>query len=263
MKKWVNGIQIAYDVFGQLMPPLVLMHGFGLDRSIWQALAVQHLGDQQVILPDLRGHGESDAPQGPYSMPLMAQDIAALLDLLEVDQTIICGHSMSGYVALAFAEQYAHKLAGFAMITSNAGADSAEKRAGRYTMIDNVRKQGSAAVAESLAPRLSHKQAVINLTKTLINKTSPEGLIGALEGMAARKDRTALLSEIVVPALVVAGEDDQITDYEDARCMAQTLPKGEFLGIAGTAHMPMVEAPPILGEGLQTLVVRVLNNKAS
>jgi 3-oxoadipate enol-lactonase len=257
MKININGLQFAYDIRGRTGPPLVLLHGFAMDRSIWEDLVEFQLGDQQVILPDLRGHGESDGPEGPYSMSIMAADLACLLDALGVEQAIVCGHSMGGYVALAFAEHHPHMLAGLGLITTNAQADPEEKRAGRFTLIDQVRGRGAIAVAESLAPRLSSNPAVVQWAHHLIRSIDPQGLIGALLGMAERPDRTTLLPQVNVPALVVAGETDEITDLVSAKAMADALPQGEFLAIPGVGHLPMSEAAAELGQGLRSLVARV------
>jgi 3-oxoadipate enol-lactonase len=257
MKININGIQLAYDVRGRTGPPLVLLHGFGMDRSIWDDLVESQLGDQQVILLDMRGHGESDAPEGIYSMSLMAADLASLLDALGVKKAIVCGHSMGGYVTLAFAEHYPQRLSGMGLITTNAMADPEDKRAGRFALINQVRERGAVAVAESLAPRLSRNPIEVQKAQYLISSAASQGLIGALAGMAERPDRTALLSQVNVPTLIVAGEADQITDFASARAMADAFPQGQFLGIPGVGHMPMSEATAELGQGLRSLVARV------
>lgn len=258
MKININGIQLGFDLLGTVKPPIVLIHGFGLDRSIWQQLASTHLGDQQVILPDVRGHGESDAPGGPYLMSLLAEDLAHLLESLGVEKAIVCGHSMGGYISLAFADQFPQMLAGLGLITTNANADAEDKRAGRYALIKEIRERGAIAVAENLAPRLSDDQAVVDQAYRLICKAVPQGLIGALGGMAKRPDRTGLLQEIKVPSLVVAGEVDSITDFDHAKVAADALPQGQFLAIPEVAHMPMAEAPVELGQGLRNLIRRVM-----
>jgi len=257
MKADVNGIELAYDILGQVGYPLVLIHGFALDHTIWLEMASKHLRDHRVILPNMRGHGESDAPKGAYPMTLMAQDLTRLLDFLGINKAVVCGHSMGGYVALAFAEIFPERIAGIGLITTHANADTDEKREGRYQSVEEVRKRGSVAVAESLAPRLTHDEGIINQIHEMIVNTSPQGIIGALQGMAERPERTDLLAEIDVPSLVVAGEEDQIIDIDDARGMADALPHGEFLPISGAGHMPMIETPAELGEGLNQLINRV------
>ena len=257
MKINIKGLQFAYDVRGRTGIPLVLLHGFAMDRSIWTDMVASQLGDQQVIMPDLRGHGESDAPEGTYLMSLMAADLASLLDALGVEQAVICGHSMGGYVALAFAKHYPYLLAGLGLITTNAQADPEDKRAGRFGLIDQIRARGAVAVAESLAPRLSSDPAVVQQAQILISSAAPQGLIGALAGMAERPERTALLPQVNVPALVVAGERDQITEFSSARAMADALRRGEFLAIPDVGHLPMTEAPAELAQGLRSLLASV------
>ncbi len=257
MKIIVNGIKLAYDTLGEKGYPLVLIHGFALDHTIWLEMASKHLRDHRVILPDMRGHGESDAPKGAYSMALMAQDLAHLLDVLEINKAVVCGHSMGGYVALAFAAHYPARLGGMGLITTRAKADTDEKREGRYQLVEEVHQRGSIAVAETLASRLTYDEDIITQTQEMIVNTSSQGVINALQGMAERPNRTDLLPNIGIPSLVVAGKNDQIIDQAEAKAMADALPFGEFLSIPGAGHMPMIEKPAILGEGLNNLVRRV------
>lgn len=257
MKVEVNGIELAYEILGQTGHPLVLIHGFGLDHTIWMDMASKYLRNQRVILPDVRGHGGSEAPAGVYRMSLLAKDIVHLLEYLGINKASICGHSMGGYIALAFAEKYPERLAGLGLITSRSNADSEEKREGRYRMAELVQKRGAVALAESLSPRLTAGETLIQETRHLIAKTAPTGIVGALQGMAERPDRTELLSRISVPALVVAGEDDQIINLEEAGKMAQLLPKGKLFNLSGAGHLPMKETPAALAEGLNDLVKRV------
>jgi pimeloyl-ACP methyl ester carboxylesterase len=190
-------------------------------------------------------------------MELLARDIAVLLETLYVDRAIVCGYSMGGYVALAFAEQFPEKLIGLGLITTNAVADTPEKRAGRQALIDEVRACGSLAVADNLAPRLSTNLDVINKAHTIIRRCDPTGLIGSLQGMADRADKTVLLQQIRVPALVVAGEEDQITDLQESQVLAESLPEGAFFGMPRVGHMPMLENPAGLGQALGKLIERV------
>lgn len=257
MKLKIDDFHLGFDILGKVKPPIVLIHGFGLDRTIWHPLASAHLEHQQVILPDMRGHGESDAPGGPYQMSLLADDLAQLLEMLGIGRAIVCGHSMGGYIALAFADQYPQMLSGLGLITTNANADPDDKRAARYTLIEQIKERGPIVVADNLAPRLSDHQSVVDQTHHLINKTHPQGLIGALWGMAERPDRTVSLKDIRVPSLVVAGEADKITKFDEAEAMAEALPQSRFLGLPGIGHMPMAEAPAELGQGLQVLIQQV------
>lgn len=257
MKTTINGIELGYEILGQTGQPIVLIHGFGLDRSIWRDVASRYLANHRVILPDVRGHGESEAPKGVYSMTVLAKDIKHLLEFLGVSKAIICGHSMGGYIALAFAENVPERLAGLGLITTRAKPDSEEGRAGRYEMVEKVKEDGSKVLAQSLAPKLSQDEAIVSRMKEMIAQTPANGIIGALKGMAERPDRRDLLPKIKVPALVVAGEADQIINLQDAEQMARALPRGEFLSIEGAGHMPMLETKSELGQGLLSLIHRM------
>lgn len=257
MKTTINGIELGYEILGQTGQTIVLIHGFGLDHSIWRNVASRYLANHRVILPDVRGHGESEAPKGVYSMTSLANDIKHLLEFLGVSKAIICGHSMGGYVALAFAENSPERLAGLGLITTRAKPDSEEGRAGRYEMVEKVKEEGSMALAQSLAPKLSQDEAIVTSMKEMIAQTPVNGIIGALKGMAERPDRRELLPKIKVPALVVAGGADQIINLQDAEQMAKALPRGEFLPIQDAGHMPMMETPAELGQGLLSLIHRV------
>ena len=257
MKTEINGIQIAFEVLGRTGYSLVLIHGFGLNRSIWKPMASVFFGEQYTILLDLRGHGESDAPEGLYNMCLFAEDIVGLLDHLGIEKAILCGHSLGGYVALAFAMTYPDRLAGLGMITSRSGADSEEARMGRYELAEKVRENGSVELAKTLVPRLTTDETIRKQSSAIIEKTHPTGIIGAAMGMAERPDRSHLLKEIKVPALVVAGEEDLLIDTDQAVQMAELLPNGELLIIPNAGHMPMLETPEALAEGLLSLAQRV------
>jgi pimeloyl-ACP methyl ester carboxylesterase len=257
MKAEINGIQMGFEIIGGTGLPIVLIHGFGLNRSIWKAMAENYLSEHTVILPDLRGHGESQATKGAFAMDILAEDLVALLDFLNYDKAVICGHSMGGYVALAFAEKFPEHLSGLGLITTHAAADSKAKQKDRYQMVEAVREKGTVALAESLAPKLTKEDSVRRQCQQILAGTNPDGIIGALMGMAERPPRMDLLPEIEGPALVVAGKEDQIIEVEIAQQMAGSLTQGRFLLIEDAGHMPMIEAPKALGEGLSWLLSKV------
>ena len=257
MKAKINGIQMGYKEFGEEGQPIVLIHGFGLNRTIWKEMVENYFSNHRVMLPDVRGHGESEAPKGAYPMTLLAEDILRLLDFLKIEKAAICGHSMGGYITLAFADRYPERLSGVGLITTRADADSAEKRLDRYQMVDEVKENGAVVLAESLAPKLTKDEAVLDEAYEILSNTAPLGIIGVLKGMAERLDRRELLSRIRVPTLVIAGDQDQIIEVEDARQMAMAVPNSRFHLISGAGHMPMMEKPKDVAEGLDWLISKM------
>ncbi len=121
-----GSVSLAFDRFGQGVP-LILMHGYPLNRTIWKGV-IPYLQDvADVIIPDLRGHGDSPIPQGEYRMETMAGDVITLMDKLGIDRAVIAGHSMGGYVALSLIRNYPERVIALALVASQAEADSPER----------------------------------------------------------------------------------------------------------------------------------------
>jgi len=150
----INGVQIAYTRVGS-GKPLVLVHGYPLDHTIWDEIAPLLNDDFDLILPDLRGFGQSDVVEGQYKITDIAADIASLLDHLDIGQTAIAGHSMGGYVALAFARAFAGRTLGLGLVSSQAPADPPERKQGRYEAAAEIMKTGVKPVADSMSAKLS------------------------------------------------------------------------------------------------------------
>ena len=231
-------VKLYYKETGQ-GTPVVLVHGFPLNHSIWNEVATELKEHARVIMPDLRGHGRSPAPEGTYSMRLLAEDLRQLLDDLELDRVVLVGHSMGGYACLAFARAYPERLAGFGLIASQAEADAPERRQGRYQTADDVKTKGVKIVAEAMAPKLTTQSELVEpLRQLMLHVATPNGVMGSLKGMAERADATAWLSSISVPALVLAGKEDAIIPLVRAQTLAQLLGRGWLVEIEGAGHMP-------------------------
>jgi 3-oxoadipate enol-lactonase len=236
--------------------PVILIHGFPFDHTIWDRVAGSLEPHARLILPDLRGFGLSPAPEGVYSMRLMAEDIAALMDRLELRKAVLVGHSMGGYISLAFAQVYPDRLAGLGLVTSHSGADSPERRQGRLRLAERVRRKGVKAVVEANLERYSPNAQVRELTSELILRSSARSVIAALKGMAERPDFSDLLPQLKMPCVIVAGSEDVIVSAEKAREMVQMLSRGWLVEIPGGGHMPMFEAPDLVSAAIQDLTQR-------
>lgn len=257
----VRGIATAVDVQGD-GPPVLFIHGFPLDRTMWRHM-IAPLTGRQRIAPDLRGLGMSDAPEDGYFVEEYADDMAALLEMLEVEQAVVCGFSMGGYVALEMVRRHRHRLQGLILINSRADADGKEAKGGRDEMIQLVQRQGSAALVDRMLPKLLAPETlwtmpdVVERVRTMIAGSSPAGVIGALSAMKQRSDSTELLQEIDFPTLVVAGREDQLVPADSSRSMAAQIPDAHFTVIAGAGHLAPMEQPiatsRVIGEFLESL----------
>jgi 3-oxoadipate enol-lactonase len=258
--------EIAYIDRGALQPVL-LVHGFPLDHTMWDAQIESLSKHARVIAPDLRGFGQS--PLGPVdptrgiTMERYADDLAELLDELKLgaDQPIIfVGLSMGGYIAWQFVRKYPARVRALALLDTRALADTDEARAGRLKMAENVGEWGSGRVAEMMGPKLAAASTfqtqpeVIAALRRVVETTSPAGIAAAQLGLAARPDMTSLLPEITIPTLVVVGAEDAISPPAEMQAIAAAIPNAEFVIVPHAGHMTTMENPAAVNQAIRTFI---------
>ncbi len=257
MRIRANGIHIGYEEWGT-GKPLVLLHAFPCNRSMWahQISALTQSHQFRVVTPDFRGFGESDAPDGPYLMETLADDVAALLDAIQIEDCALGGLSMGGYVAFAFYRRYGARVRELILADTRPQADSEEGRASREETAQLAEREGSQVIAERYLPRLLRQATLQNPTGTtarlraMIEAATPVGLAGALRGMALRPDSTDLLPQIQCPALILVGEEDSTTPLADAQLMAERIPQARLVTIPDAAHLSNLEQPEAFNQAL-------------
>lgn len=248
-------VPLHYVESGRGMP-VVLLHGFPLSSAIWDAQRAALSAHYRVITPDLRGHGQSPAPAGVYDMEALARDVFALLDTLAIQQAVLMGHSMGGYATLAAWRLAPERFLALGLIASQAGADTEEGRQGRFKLADKVAAEGSKVAAEAMLPRLLAPTVGLDApvaaqVRDLILNTSAAGIIGALKGLAARPDSTALLASVHVPVLVLGGAQDQIIPAAKTQALAAAFAKVTLVSVENAGHMPMLEQPDVTTTALR------------
>lgn len=247
-----NSIDIAYTRKGKGVP-LVLIHGYPLDHSIWDRVIPLLTDTFDLIVPDLRGFGESRLSGREAQMSDYAADIAGLLDALDLRQAALAGHSMGGYVALAFARDYAARVRGLALISSQGLADPPDRKEGRIKSAQEVEEKGVGGVAESMAPKLSVDPALQSMARELILKQGPDGVAAALRAMADRPDSMDLLKAFKLPLVLVHGDTDALIPIDRAREVESAVLQARLVTLAGVGHLPMLEAPEKTAEALKHL----------
>jgi YbgC/YbaW family acyl-CoA thioester hydrolase len=252
----VHGVNLAVEVRGE-GPAILFVHGYPLDRSIWRD-QIDSLDGYRRIAPDLRGMGQSDAPDLGYGMALYAADLAALLDALGVDDVVLCGLSMGGYVAFEFLRQWRSRVRGLVLMDTRAEADAPEVRRARDAAAATARERGTAAVSDAMLPKMlapgtmSGRPEVVERVRALMAATPVAGMIGALGAMRDRAGSESLLPELSgIPTLVVVGAADILTPPDQARAMAEAIPGARLAIIPGAGHLPPVEQPAATTESLR------------
>lgn len=214
-----KNINLAYSDTGK-GTAIVMLHGFLENSTMWDFFVEQYAKKYRVITIDLLGHGETECLGYVHTMEDMADAVHAVLHDLRIRKAIFMGHSMGGYVALAFAELYADMIKGMVLQNSTARADSDDRKANRDRAIKAVKQNYTAFVRMSIANLFSEENrerfaADIEALREQAVKTPLQGIVAALEGMKIRKDREVILHFAPYPILLVLGKHDQSLVYDE------------------------------------------------
>jgi 3-oxoadipate enol-lactonase len=233
-------------------PPLLLIHGFPLNLEVWRPQIEVLSHSNRVIAVDLRGHGQSPATPGPYPMDLLADDCAAVLKSLEVQQpAVVCGLSMGGYISFSFFRRHPKLVSGLILAATRAGADSDQGRASRDKAVAQTEQLGIRPVIDSMLPILlapntyNENPELVQVVVDIVSQTSANGMVSALQGMKDRRDSTQLLGQIEAPALIIHGLDDQIIPMRDSEAMRAGIPNSQLEIIPDAGHLLNLEQPEI------------------
>ncbi|MBX3425677.1 MAG: alpha/beta fold hydrolase [Pirellulales bacterium] len=263
-----DGVELAYADIGA-GPVVTLVHGFPLDRSMWDEQVAALAGTYRVIAPDLRGFGQSgigpDDARSGVPMERYAADLVAVLDAAGVRAPVVlAGFSMGGYVAWQFALQTPERLRALVLSDTRAAADPPEAAANRRAMAERVLAENSPAAAEGMISKLlapatlaAGLPAVARVT-AMIRGASPAGIAAAQIGMAVRPDVRDRLGEIVCPALAIVGAEDAISPPAEMRELAAALPQGRFVEVPMAGHMAPLENPAAYNAALLDFVGRAV-----
>lgn len=248
----VNGIRLAYERRGN-GAPMVLLHGYPLDHHLWDMIAPLLSDTFELILPDLRGFGNSSTVESFFTMEDFATDVAALLDQLQIQKTAIVGHSMGGYVALAFARLYPERVTGLGLVSSQVLADTPDRKEARYNSAAEVADKGIGSVVAAMTTKFTSDARLQEFARQSMERQQPAAYIGALKAMAERVDSTPLLSSFNFPVVLVHGDADALIPVDRAREVKAAFETAYLVEISGAGHMPMMESPAKTAEALKHL----------
>jgi len=259
----VNGIRLAYSDSGSGSPVVLLVHGFPLNRSMWDPqIGRLRAAGMRVIAPDLRGFGASEgAEDGPLTMAQHADDLAALLSSLEIrDPLVYVGLSMGGYVAFAFWQRHRERIRALVLADTRASADTPAGLLDRGEMIRRAETEHSPQVAIDMmrpklfSPHLRPASAVEVQVLAMMRSNTGAAVANGARGLAQRPPSFDVLPTITVPTLVVVGEFDQLTPPSDSQEIATGIPGAQLVTIDGAGHMANMENPEAFNEALLAFI---------
>jgi pimeloyl-ACP methyl ester carboxylesterase len=237
---------LSYRVGGE-GNAVVLLHGFGEDGEVWRN-QLDLFPHHRLIIPDLPGSGKSEFIDN-ISMESLARSVVAILDAEDIGQCTLIGHSMGGYIALAFADHHRERLKGFGLFHSTAYSDSEEKKETRRKGIQFIQRYGGAEFLKTTIPNLygpaskNERKEIIEQHLLSVRNFSGEALVSYYEAMIARPDRSHLLSMTELPVLFIVGRHDAAVPFEDAMRQSH-LPRISYIHILeDSGHMGMLEEP--------------------
>ncbi len=233
--------EIAYWALGD-GAPLVLLHPFPANHEFWQPVAQTLATRYRVILPDLRGHGESGIGDGPATMEKHAADIARVMDDADVGRAPLIGVSIGGYALFELWRKNRGRVAALGLCNTKAPADNAEARAGRLQAANDVLERGTEPFFESMIPRLLGRTTretrpdLVDGALRMMRQMSPADVAQVQRGMAERLDSVETLKTINGPTLLVTGDEDILTGVNEAELMRQHIAGSQLKVIPKAGH---------------------------
>ncbi len=266
-KVLIRGAELAYDDHGKGLP-ILLVHGHPFDRTMWDPQVEALANEYRLVVPDIRGYGQSTVPEGVTFLDEVALDLAHFLDHLGIERAVVCGLSMGGQVAMEFALLFPSRLLGLVLCDTDARAETVESRAARMAMAERLESEGMAGYVEDGLADFLHartfedRPAVVEHMRRMMHGAPHLGAARLQRGRAERRDYIEALGCVGVPTLVVVGESDAFTPVATARQIADAIPGAEIVVIPKAGHMPNLEASAAFNGALSSLMNRVVEREA-
>lgn len=260
----VNNLTVSYIDEGSInAPTIIFIHGFPLNKTMWNKQIGELKKNYRVIAYDIRGHGDSDAGHDDFSIELFVNDLLSLMDALKIDKTILCGFSMGGYIALNAIENYPKRFNALLLCDTNCSDDKPEAKEKRMSTIESIKGKGLEQYAEESLKKLfapisfSKQIKEIPLVREMIMKTSKQSIYKTLHALAERKESCTKLHEIKMPVLIMVGKEDEITPPDVALSMHERI-KGSTIHIIDHAgHLSNMESSKEFNNQLTGFLVLV------
>ncbi len=262
MRTEINGINIDYRDEGS-GPAVIFIHAFPLNQHIWDEQVAALKGSYRTITLDLRGFGRSDAPDGPYSMDLMATDVRALMTRIGVERATLVGLSMGGYISLAFYRNYPEQVRAMVLADTRASADNDEGRERRMRSAERVERDGAQAIADDMLPMLlapatiEKNNALVERVRAMIESNPPKAIAAAQRAMAERSDSTQLTEGMSIPVMVIVGSEDSLTKVEESEVMRDKIRGSRLTIIEGAGHLSNIERPGEFNDALADFLASI------
>lgn len=245
----VNNFELYYDDIGEGNVPIIFLHGFPFDKSMWQGQLDFLKSSYRVIACDIRGFGKSTDEESHLSIDLFAEDLIAFMDELEIEKAIICGLSMGGYITLNAHQRFSDRFEALILADTQCIADTPEVKEKRYDAISEIEVNGVANFNEGFIKKVFHKDSFTN-KKELVEElrsvvfSNPEHIIQrGLAAIAERSETCSTLDKITIPTLIICGKEDSVTPLAQSEAMKESIEGATLQVIENAGHVSNLERP--------------------
>lgn len=254
-RKLENPVDLFYMEMGEGQP-LFLLHGFPLDHTTWLPAANLLKPYFRCILPDLRGHGRSPVSGTEASISEMGADLVRLMDSLGIEQAIMAGHSMGGYIAMRLAREFPERVSGLGLVATRADADAPERAAVRMESRRDALAGQTDALIQSMLQRLTDREAIREEIFPVMKKTDPRGIAMAQYAIATRENAAPWLEELDYPVVVAAGGKDVINPEDVSQYILAHLRDSRYYLSPDATHMVLMEEPGLIARALMETYIK-------
>ncbi|MES2727764.1 MAG: alpha/beta hydrolase [Bacteroidota bacterium] len=245
----VNNVQLSYNDIGEGSIPVIFMHGYPFDKTMWQLQLDFLKSGYRLISFDIRGFGKSTDEESHLSIDLFGEDLIALMDKLDIDKAIVCGLSMGGFIALNAQKRFPDRFAALILCDTQCIADTTEVKEKRKKIINEIAVDGVATFNEGFIKNVFHKDSLSNKKelveqlRSVVFANSPHIITMGQTALAERSETCSTLNEITIPTLIICGREDIVTPLAQSEMMHKTI-KGSILHVIDNAgHVSNLEQP--------------------
>ncbi|MES2779124.1 MAG: alpha/beta fold hydrolase [Bacteroidota bacterium] len=261
----VNNFNLSYDDVGEGTTPIIFLHGFPFDKTMWQLQLEFLKPSYRLIACDIRGFGKSTDETSPLSMDLFGDDLITLMDRLNIKKAIVCGLSMGGFIALNAYKRFPDRFVALILCDTQCIADTVEVKAKRYKIIDEIAANGVAKFLEGFIKSVFHKDSwenkkeLVRQLRTVVFANSRHIISEGLVALAERSETCSTLDEVTIPTCIICGRQDEVTPLEQSEWMNKHIKGASLQIIENAGHVSNLEQPDAfnkcLSDFLDTLSV--------
>lgn len=245
----VNGVQLSYNDVGEGNIPVLFLHGFPFDKSMWKGQLDFLKSTNRLIAIDIRGFGESTDEDSKLSMDLFADDLIALLDKLNIEKAVICGLSMGGFIALNAVKRFPERFEALILCDTQCIADTADVKKNRMKTIEQINSEGPEEFNEKFVKSVFHpnsmknEKELVNYLRSVVYANSKEVLTRGLTALAERSETCSTLDKIHIPTLIICGRQDEVTPLSESEFMHKHISESVLKIIENAGHVSNLEHP--------------------